>query len=79
MSSTTITIHHQDANDTAKEQMYDNYLQEIADLENRLINLDSELRTMNDTLDGMITRRLLKFCFTLNAQSRILWVYLYTN
>ncbi|ROT76672.1 hypothetical protein C7M84_004736 [Penaeus vannamei] len=28
---------------------------EIADLENRLINLDSELRTMNDTLDDAVS------------------------
>lgn len=60
MSSTTITIHRQDANDTEREQMYDDYIQEIADVENRLIDLDSQLTTLNNTLDGMFIRRLVK-------------------
>ncbi|XP_047496361.1 uncharacterized protein LOC125043997 [Penaeus chinensis] len=55
MSSTTITIHHQDANGTSREQMYDDYIQEIADVENRLIDLDSQLKTLNNTLDDAVS------------------------
>ncbi|XP_042856568.1 uncharacterized protein LOC122243146 [Penaeus japonicus] len=55
MSTITTTIYHQDGNDTAKEQIYEDYLQEIDSIENRLMDLDSQLSIINSSLDDAVS------------------------